>query len=54
MRWSIGFAAVIVSSLLVTSAGLALAETSSVEGRESLTRAMQGVWLPLEGGLDGW
>jgi hypothetical protein len=51
MRQRIGIAAVIVSSLLVTSASLAWAETSSVEGRESLTRAMQGAWLPLEGGL---
>ena len=51
MRQSIGIAAIIVSSLLVTSARPALAETSAVEGRESLTRAMQGAWLPLEGGL---
>jgi hypothetical protein len=51
MRQSIGIGAIIVSSLLATSAGLALAETSAVEGRESLTRAMQGAWLPLEGGL---
>ena len=50
MRQSIGIAAVIVS-LLVTSANLVLAGTSSVEGRESLTRAMQGAWLPLESGL---
>ena len=51
MRQSIEIAAVIVSSLLVTSASLAPAETSSVEGRESLTRAIQGAWLPLESGL---
>ena len=51
MRQSIGIAAIIVSSLLATSASPALAETSSVEGRESLTRAMQRAWLPLESGL---
>jgi hypothetical protein len=51
MRQSIGIAAVIVSSLLMTSASPAPAETSSVDGRETLTRAMQGAWLPLEGGL---
>ena len=51
MRRSMGIVAVIVSSLLATSASPVRAETSSVEGRESLTRAMQGVWLPLEGGL---
>ena len=51
MRQSIGIAAIIVSSLLAMSTNLALAETSSVDGRESLTRAMQGAWLPLEGGL---
>ena len=50
MRQSIGIAAVIVS-LLVTNANLVLAGTSSVEGRESLTWAMQGAWLPLESGL---
>src|SRR5215469_3270684 len=51
MSQSIGIAAVIVSSLLMTSASPAPAETSSVEGRETLTRAIQGAWLPLEGGL---
>ena len=50
MRQSIGIAAVVVLQL-VMSANLVGAETSSVEGRESLTRAMQGAWLPLEGGL---
>ena len=50
MRQSIGIAAVVVL-LSVMSANLVGAETSSVEGRESLTRAMQGAWLPLEGGL---
>jgi len=51
MRQSIGIAAIIVSSLLATTASAALAETSQVEGREGLTRAMQGAWLPLESGL---
>jgi len=51
MRQSIGMAAIIVSSLFATSARPALAETSSVEAREGLTRAMQGAWLPLESGL---
>src|SRR5262245_2364424 len=51
MRQRIGIAAIVVTSLLVTGASPALAETSSVEGRESLTRAMQGAWLPLESGL---
>ena len=50
MRQSIVVAAVIVSSLLVTSAP-SRAETSAVDGRENLTRALQGAWLPLEGGL---
>src|SRR5262245_34527276 len=51
MRQSIGIAAIIVSSLLATSASPALAETSSIEGREGLTQAMHGAWLPLESGL---
>jgi hypothetical protein len=51
MRQRIGIAAIIVSSLLATGASPAPAETSSVEGRGTLTRAMQGAWLPLEGGL---
>ena len=51
MRQSIGIAAVIVSSVLATSASLAPAETGSVQGREGRTRALQGAWLPLEGGL---
>jgi len=41
----------VVSGLLVASAGPALGETSSVDGPESLTRALQGAWLPLESGL---
>jgi len=51
MRQSIGITAIIVSSLLATSASRALAETRSIEGRDGLTRAMQGAWLPLESGL---
>src|SRR5262245_40856507 len=51
MRQSIGIAAIVLSSLLGTSASRAPAETSSVEGREGLARALQGAWLPLEGGL---
>ena len=51
MRQSIRIAAVMVSSLLATSANLGLAETNAVESRGTLTRAMQGAWLPLEGGL---
>jgi hypothetical protein len=56
MRQGVWIAAVVVSSLLVTGAGPARAETSSVEtnsvdGRQSLTRALQGAWLPLESGL---
>jgi hypothetical protein len=50
MRQSIRIAAVIVSSVLVSSASLARAETSSV-GRQTLTQALQGAWLPLESGL---
>jgi hypothetical protein len=51
MRQISRIAAVIVWSVLVSSAGLALAETSLVERRETLTRALQGAWLPLESGL---
>jgi hypothetical protein len=56
MRQGVWIAVVVVSSLLVTGAGPARAETSSVEtnsvdGRQSLTRALQGAWLPLESGL---
>ena len=51
MRQGIGIAAVIVSTLLATGTSVAPAETSSVAGRESLLRALQGAWLPLEGGL---
>jgi len=56
MRQCIGIAAVVVSSLVVcslvaASAGPARAETSSVDGRETLTGALQGAWLPLESGL---
>ena len=56
MRQGVWIAVGVVSSLLVTGAGPARAETSSVEtnsvdGRQSLTRALQGAWLPLESGL---
>jgi len=56
MRRGVWIAVVVVSSLLVTGAGPAraetsAAETSAVDGRESLTRALQGAWLPLESGL---
>ena len=56
MRKRMRIPAVVVSSLLVSSlvtvsAGSALAETSSVNGRETLTQALQGAWLPLESGL---
>ena len=51
MRQRIGIAAVIVSSLLATSVSLAFAGANASEGREGLTRAMPGAWLPLEGGL---
>jgi len=56
MRQCMGIAAVVVSSLVVSSlvaasAGPARAETSSVDGRQTLTRALQGAWLPLESGL---
>lgn len=50
MRLSIGIAA-IVSSLVLTSGSPARAETSSIDGREAMTRALQGAWLPLESGL---
>jgi len=51
MRQRIGIVAVIVSSLLATSASLAFTGASASESREGLTRAMPGAWLPLEGGL---
>lgn len=50
MRQSIGIAAAI-GLLWVAGVALVVAETISVEGRESLTRAMQGAWLLLESGL---
>jgi hypothetical protein len=43
--------AVIVFTLLGANGQAVLAETGSVDGRESLTRALQGAWLPLESGL---
>jgi len=51
MRQGIGIVAVIVSSLLATSASPAFAGANAIESREGLTRAMPGAWLPLEGGL---
>jgi len=35
----------------MASALVVQAETGSVDGRSSLTRALQGAWLPLESGL---
>ena len=43
--------AVIVSVMLATGPLAALAEPSSVGGRDALARALQGAWLPLESGL---
>ena len=43
--------AVVVSTLLMASSLAVQAETSSVNGRSNLTRALQGAWLPLESGL---
>src|SRR5262245_9656076 len=50
MRSSVTIA-VVVSTLLMASALVVQAETGSVDGRSSLTRALQGAWLPLESGL---
>src|SRR5262245_14138946 len=50
MRSSITMVGV-VSTLLMASACAVQAETGSVSGRSNLTRALQGAWLPLEGGL---
>src|SRR5499426_4869450 len=50
MRSSITIA-VVVSTLLIASDLTVRAETGAVNGRSSLTRALQGAWLPLEGGL---
>jgi hypothetical protein len=38
-------------TLWSTTPAAALPETNPAEGRETLTRALQGAWLPLEGGL---
>ena len=56
MRQCTGIAAVVVSSLVTwslvaASPARARAETSSVGGRQTLTQALQGAWLPLESGL---
>jgi len=50
MRSSITIA-VVLSTLLIASDLTARAETGAVNGRSSLTRALKGAWLPLEGGL---
>src|SRR5262245_22857931 len=50
MRCSITIA-VVVSTLAMASALAVHGETGSVNGRSNLTRALQGAWLPLEGGL---
>ena len=50
MGHSVGIA-VIVFSLLATSTAVGRAETGSGDGRETLTKALQGAWLPLESGL---
>ena len=43
--------AVVASTLLMATTLTVQAETGSVNGRSSLTRALQGAWLPLESGL---
>jgi hypothetical protein len=50
MRNGLGIA-VIVFTLLGTNGQVVLAQTGSVNGREGLTRALQGAWLLLESGL---
>lgn len=52
MRKGFGIAvAVIVSTLLGANAHAVPAQTGALDGREDLTRALQGAWLPLESGL---
>jgi hypothetical protein len=41
----------IVLGILAASPLGALAQSSPSEGRETLTRALRGAWLPLESGL---
>ena len=43
--------AVVVSTLVMAGVLAAQAGTDSVNGQSNLTRALQGVWLPLESGL---
>jgi len=43
--------AVIVFGVLATTPMSAVAQTDPGEGRETLTRALRGAWLPLESGL---
>ncbi|OLD39896.1 MAG: hypothetical protein AUI57_01505 [Candidatus Rokubacteria bacterium 13_1_40CM_2_68_8] len=50
MRNGFGIA-VMVFTLLGTNGQAVLAQTGSLNGREGLTRALQGAWLPLESGL---
>ena len=49
--WQSIMITVIAFTLVSIRPPLALAETSSVEEREALTRGLQGAWLPLESGL---
>ena len=44
-------AVVIVFLIFVVGAFVVLAQPSASTGRETLTRALQGAWLPLESGL---
>ena len=50
MRQSVTIA-VIVLSILATSPIGVLAQSASSDGRETLTQALRGAWLPLENGL---
>jgi hypothetical protein len=50
MRRGFGTVAM-VAMMLVTGAGCALAQTDAGEERNTLARALLGVWLPLESGL---
>jgi hypothetical protein len=42
---------IIVFTMLTTSPLASPVQAGSAEGRETLTRALQGAWLPLESGL---
>jgi hypothetical protein len=50
MRQMLAIAAVIFT-ILATSPLDGLAQSSAADGRETLTRALRGAWLPLESGL---